>query len=260
MAISLTPNYDLNLPDFDTKRYQDYVNNNMRIIDALLAKYIAVLNVRGVWENSTVYAVDEVVVDSVEGQLYRCLSEHTSASAPTIFSADRTAKPNVWASATLGVRARGQWETGEDYALGDYVVNEGIYAVCTTAHTAGATFAGDEANWEYLIDLTSVTELKAIEDIATDYTFVLTDANKLRRLTGATARTFTVPPEASVAFPDRTEIFLCQWGTGALSIAAGAGVTINSEFGWLNLNAQYSVATLLKVGTNEWLLTGSLRP
>lgn len=39
------------------------------------------------------------------------------------------------------------WVTGEIYAIGDIVIdNENIYR-CITAHTAGATFIGDRANW-----------------------------------------------------------------------------------------------------------------
>lgn len=258
--IEYTPNYQLALMPFDYPRWQDRMNDNLRVMDALLAKYVSVLNVKGVWANSTVYAAGDVAVDADEGQLYRALSQHTSPGAPTTFAEYRTDNPGVWTSASIGVRARGDWQTGTAYALGDFVVSDNIFATCVEAHTSGTVFLDDEDKWSYLIDLRSVTELKAITETSSDYSFVATDANKMVKLTGSTGRTFTIPPEATLDVPVRTEIFVSQWGTGALTIAPGSGVSIVSEFSWRKLNAQYSVATLLKTGPNEWLLTGSLRP
>jgi hypothetical protein len=45
---------------------------------------------------------------------------------------------------TSGVSA---WVTGTVYAVGALVTNTGTTYYCKTAHTAGATFAGDAANW-----------------------------------------------------------------------------------------------------------------
>lgn len=92
-----------------------------------------------------------------------------------------------------------------------------------------------------------------------NYTLVLTDENKLISLTGATAKTFTIPPNSSVAFPIGAQVFFLQKGTGELDIAAGSGVTITSEFSWKTLNTQYSFATAIKIDTNTWQLIGSLK-
>lgn len=45
---------------------------------------------------------------------------------------------------TSGVSA---WVTGTVYAVGNLVTNAGTTYYCKTAHTAGATFVGDAANW-----------------------------------------------------------------------------------------------------------------
>lgn len=46
---------------------------------------------------------------------------------------------------------RGAWATGTAYSRDD-VVQEGVNSyICVTAHTAGATFAGDSANWELMV-------------------------------------------------------------------------------------------------------------
>ena len=49
-----------------------------------------------------------------------------------------------------------------------------------------------------------------------------------------------------------------QDGTGQLTIAATGGVTINTEVGY-NLNAQYAMASMVKVGSDTWRLSGSLK-
>ena len=45
---------------------------------------------------------------------------------------------------------QGAWTTGTAYVKDD-IVREGVDSyICVTAHTAGATFAGDSANWELM--------------------------------------------------------------------------------------------------------------
>lgn len=92
----------------------------------------------------------------------------------------------------------------------------------------------------------------------TSYTFQLTDANKYVRASNGSAQTFTIPLNASVAFPIGTEIDLIQAGAGQLSIAATGGVTINSKAGHLSFATQYSAATLKKIATDTWDLVGDL--
>lgn len=97
-----------------------------------------------------------------------------------------------------------------------------------------------------------------INSISDNYTLALTDSNKLIELTGSVAKTITIPPIGTIALPIGTQISMYQNGTGALSIAAGAGVTIRSELG-LNLNAQYSMCAIVKVASDTWVLTGALK-
>lgn len=92
-----------------------------------------------------------------------------------------------------------------------------------------------------------------------DYTFVLTDApRKLYASNASGSVTFTVPPNSSVAFPVGTVIDLARYGSGAMAVAAGAGVTIRSKGGLLTLAGQYSTARLVKLLADEWLLSGDL--
>lgn|SRR5690348_9533699 len=90
------------------------------------------------------------------------------------------------------------------------------------------------------------------------YTLVASDAEKLVEMNVAGANNLTVPPNSEVAFDIGTQILISQYGAGQTSIVAGSGVTIRSDSGNLNLSAQYVAATLVKIGTNEWYLFGSL--
>lgn len=92
----------------------------------------------------------------------------------------------------------------------------------------------------------------------TSYTAVLADANTYIRFSNAGAITFTIPPNSSVAFPIGTVIEMEQAGAGALSVAAGAGVTINSRSSDLTLAGQYAVAFVKKVATDTWTMNGDL--
>lgn len=92
----------------------------------------------------------------------------------------------------------------------------------------------------------------------TSYTAVIGDANGYIRFTNGSPVTFTIPPNSSVAFPVDTVIEMEQAGAGALTVAAGSGVTINSRGTDLTLAGQYGVAALKKVATDTWTLTGDL--
>lgn len=93
----------------------------------------------------------------------------------------------------------------------------------------------------------------------TTYTLVLADAGKLVTLTNGSAITLTVPTNASVAFPVGTLIALAQLGAGLVSIAGASGVTINGTTpGDDDLTGQWATASLTKLDTNTWLLSGGL--
>ena len=92
----------------------------------------------------------------------------------------------------------------------------------------------------------------------TTYTLVLTDANKFITLSNASAITLTVPPNSSVAFETGDQVNLMQLGAGQVTIAAGSGVTIRSAGSKLKTNAQYAVATLVKIDTDTWVAVGNL--
>lgn len=92
----------------------------------------------------------------------------------------------------------------------------------------------------------------------TTYTLVLADKGKFVTLSNASAITLTVPTNASVAFPTGTVINICQTGAGQVTVSPSGGVTVSSADSKLKLRVQYSSASLIKTGTDTWILVGDL--
>lgn len=96
----------------------------------------------------------------------------------------------------------------------------------------------------------------------TNYTLVATDVGKhiLHPTSDTTARTFTIPANASVAFPIGTSVtFVNQHGAGVITISittdsmylAGAGSTGSRTL------AANGIATALKITSTEWIISGA---
>ena len=106
------------------------------------------------------------------------------------------------------------------------------------------------------------TALTLNAQTGTTYTFVLTDANNtLVTASNASAQTYTIPPNSSVAYPIGSQINLIQIGAGQVSFAQGSGVTIASNGATSTApkcRVQYSSATCIKVGTDSWYVVGDI--
>lgn len=89
------------------------------------------------------------------------------------------------------------------------------------------------------------------------YTLVLGDAGKSVQMNVASANTLTVPPNASVAFSVGTVVEIVQYGAGQTTLTPGSGVTIRTA-ATLTTRAQYSVCSIEKIATNEWIAAGDL--
>ena len=92
----------------------------------------------------------------------------------------------------------------------------------------------------------------------TSYTLALGDAFSAVSLNNASAITLTVPPDTDVGFDVGTFVEFWQIGAGAVTVAAGAGVTINSRGSRLTTSGQYAIGGLRKTAANTWILTGDL--
>jgi hypothetical protein len=93
------------------------------------------------------------------------------------------------------------------------------------------------------------------------YTLVLADAGKhiLHPSTDANARTFTIPANSSVAYPIGTAITFVNMTSQVVTIAITSDTLTLSPAGTSGSRslAQYGSATALKIGSTQWLISGS---
>lgn len=95
------------------------------------------------------------------------------------------------------------------------------------------------------------------------YTAVLANNGQVVTMDNASANTFSIPTNASVAFPIGTQINVLQIGAGQTTIqAVTSGTTTIQSTGATaaapKLRARYSVATCLKAGTDLWYVFGDI--
>jgi hypothetical protein len=94
---------------------------------------------------------------------------------------------------------------------------------------------------------------------STSYTLVQSDEGKVIDLTSGSNENLTIPQDSTVPFPNGTQLVIIRSGTGELGVTGGGVVTVNSAQGYLNLNFQYSAATLIKLSTDNWYVFGDLK-
>ena len=83
----------------------------------------------------------------------------------------------------------------------------------------------------------------------TTYTFQLADQFQLVTASNASAQTYTIPPQSSVAWPANTVIPVTNFGAGVVSFAGGSGVTVTNTAQTLS---QYQSANLIRTGSDAW--------
>ncbi len=127
--------------------------------------------------------------------------------------------------------------------------------VTLTSSTANDVVYYNGTTWvnRYVAAIPTLTNAQT----GTTYTLVSADAGKIVEVSNASAITVTIPTNASVPYAIGTQITILQTGAGQITIADPSGGTLNATPG-KKLRAQWSSATLLKRGTDTWVLMGDL--
>jgi hypothetical protein len=124
-----------------------------------------------------------------------------------------------------------------------------------------AAALGDDANFAATVTTNlglKVDSLTPISQKTASYTLSsLTERDDLIEMGSASALTLTIPPASAVDYPVGTSIDILQTGAGQVTIAAGAGVTVNATPG-LKLRTTWSSCTLFKRAQNTWVVYGDL--
>jgi hypothetical protein len=167
----------------------------------------------------------------------------TAPSSPT--------NGDVWTT-TIGMYARINGNTVGPFGTG------ATYTGTAPTAITGALWA--DSNYNSLTVYTGTRWASmtgtVVQSKTANYTLALGDEGSILVMSGGTTNSITIPTNASVALPIGSSVMIAQ--TSAIqTVISGAGVTLYATPG-LKLRTQYSVATLLKVGTDAWVITGDL--
>lgn len=88
----------------------------------------------------------------------------------------------------------------------------------------------------------------------------LTDNGTYIRFTNASASTFTIPPQSSVAWGATTEIHVRRAGAGGLTLTPGSGVTLNPPANGTLVVGDRMTVTLKRVASDVWDVLGQTVP
>lgn len=154
------------------------------------------------------------------------------------------------------------------YKMGDGTTAWNSLAYAYTAGSAGATGptgpigATGPTGATGASGATGAGGVEAVNaQTGTTYTFVLTDRDDLVTASNASAQTYTIPLNSSVAFPTGSLVNLIQIGTAQVTVVGAGGVTVLSTGATAatpKTRARYSVMTLIKAGTDTWYATGDV--
>lgn len=171
---------------------------------------------------------------------------------------------------------------GEAIVILDYIVPNGsmspsegvawtpsgyssVTAIETTITDDDTKLATSGAIVDYAVPLSTVVDGDTIymplrvgenAQTGTTYTAQLTDEASVITLTNASAITFTIDPNSSVAFPINCQLTIMQGGAGTVTITPGSGVTIHSFGSYLTTAGQYATATLWQQSEDVWYVIG----
>ncbi len=155
--VDTTTNFKLLLPVLDKIPWNDDVNDNSHVIDALMARFIAVSNVQGTYQNATAVTIGQRYIDTADDTIFEVLIAHTTPSTGT-FAANRVLKPLEWQNVTVSASFVGTWTAARVYAVNEFLTDAGRYGVVTVAHIAVTSYdTGVTAgNIETLIDANTI--------------------------------------------------------------------------------------------------------
>ena len=198
--MAVTTNFSFTLTDFDKIPWHTEEHDNWHEVDALLARYLAVSNVKGVWQNALTVAVDERYIDSSNDTIWEVLVAHTTSSTLT-FSAERAAQSTYWQSISVDASYAGDWAAGESYTVNQFVSDSRRYGVVTTVHTSATSYnqGVSDGNITTLIDASDLIS------------------------TSPVASTLSVGSSATVAFNASTGVFTFGIPTGATGATGATG-------------------------------------
>lgn len=126
---------------------------------------------------------------------------------------------------------------------------------------AKASYVWTGSEWLPVASAFPTAHQRFIEDsVATSYTLGVNDTGKAIVFSNSSSITLTIPDDSTYDFVVGQTFVVIQNGTGTVSVTTEDVATLNSSVatGTVDLNGQYSVATLIKVDSDEWIIYGDI--
>jgi len=200
------------------------------------------------------------LASNVTGQL-PVANGGTGTATPAIVAGTNITVSGSWPNQTVNAAAAAQvypnvgianstgsvWGTSYSTSGSGTVVALATGATLTSCTTDGTNFVGYQNI--------------PINSQSADYTLVLSDSGKsiFHPSTDANDRTFTIPANASVAYPLGTAISFLNMSANNVSIAITSDTMYLSGYGYTGTRtlAQYGAATAVKMTSTTWMISGN---
>jgi len=289
--VDRTTNFAFELIEFDKIPWHENERDNWRSLDAVLARFVSILNFKGTWQNATTVVAGDRYVDPDLFTIWECNTSHSTPSTGT-FAEDRAANASRWSSFTTEFVSGGAYTATTAYTVNTFLVDANRYGVTLSGFTSTTTYDLDVAagNILTLIDLTaplaaadaSATSASAsavtsaASAASTNLPSTITASEFLQANAGATAYVSKSVAEMKTALSFAgsgvnsditqltglsTDLTIAQGGTGsstanAARTAFGVGTGDSPQFTALNVGAATDT-TITRVSAGLVAVEGS---
>jgi len=231
-ATDTTTNFNLNLTDFDKIPWGEEQHNNWHIMDALMARFVAISLIQGAWENALIVAVGDRYIDTDQDLIYEVLVAHTTPSTGT-FAAARIATSTNWQAVTVDVANKGTYAQATVYSPNNFVQDGGRFGLVQIDYTSDNTAA--------------TTALSYDADVTNGDIITLLDASALIAATHDTNTVATggTPTATYTASTNKFDFGLVTGATGATGATGPGSGTVTQ----INAGDGFSFSAITTTGT-----------
>lgn len=201
------------------------------------------------WSDVVSYDINDITKGS-NGRFYASLANGNQGNDPILDPGTN----EFWKD----VRLLGVFNTTVTYIIGDVVLTTDgkLWRSLVAVNLNNNPSTDSGANW-----ITAGDDNTDIPNnqTGTSYTLLVTDKSKTVWMNNASANVLTIPLNASAAFGINDTLIVMAEGAGKTTITGDTGVTVNGvSAGSADILSQYNGATLVKRGTDTWVITGNL--
>ena len=124
---------------------------------------------------------------------------------------------------------------------------------------AKASYVWSGSEWVQVASAIPQTNQRGINNIAaTSHTLNADDNGKALIFNSNSSTTLTIPKNSTYSFAVGQTFVLVQHGTGSVTVSTESGATLRSLSSYVKTSGQYAEARLIKIDTDEWVLSGDL--